>query len=70
MIISVNSLCQLKKCPPLNERKKCYVSEQATPTVRYVYGHRSTKHYCRNLKRLYIINKSFNGHKLMKGHIR
>jgi hypothetical protein len=32
-----------------------------------VHGHRSTKHYYRNLKRLSIINKSFNSHEFMKG---
>lgn len=35
-----------------------------------VHGHRSTRHRYRNLKRLYIINKSFNGHKLMREEIR
>lgn len=32
-----------------------------------VHGHRSTKHYYRNLNRLSIINKSFNSHEFMKG---
>jgi hypothetical protein len=64
MIIFLDSLCQFRNVVHLIEN--AVYDYKLSATVAYTDCHGPIKYYYRNLKRLSIINKSFNGHEIMK----